>query len=170
MTWKDFCLGRSVFLLALLILSTTTGALAQDTTGIIEGGVTDKTSSVIAGAHVVAKHLETGFTKETTTGTDGFYRLLLLPIGQYSVTVTAAQFATLVREPIQVNVSQTVRLNVQLEVRSVAETVTVSGDAQLVDTSTNALGRSSPDASSSISRSTAATSRSSACCRPAWRR
>ena len=141
MTWKNFMLGRSVALVALLILLTTTGALAQDTTGTIEGGVTDKTSSVIAGAHVVAKNLETGFTKETTAGADGFYRLLLLPVGQYSVTVTAAEFATLVRSPIQVNVSQTVRLNAQLEVRSVAETVTVSGDAQLVDTSTNALGR-----------------------------
>ncbi len=53
----------------------------------------------------------------------------------------AAEFATLVRAPIQVNVSQTVRLNAQLEVRSLAETVTVAGDAQLVDTSTNALGR-----------------------------
>ncbi len=64
-----------------------------------------------------------------------------MPVGQYTVTVTAAEFATLVRAPIQVNVSQTVRLNAQLEVRSLAETVTVTGDAQLVDTSTNALGR-----------------------------
>ena len=45
------------------------------------------------------------------------------------------------REPIQVNVSQMVRVNVQLELPSLAETVTVSGGAQLVDTSTNALGR-----------------------------
>ena len=90
---------------------------------------------------MVARNLETGFTKETTAAADGFYRLLLLPVGQYSVTVTAPEFATLVRTPIQVNVSQTVRVNAQLEVRSVAETVTVSGDAQLVDTSTNALGR-----------------------------
>ena len=51
------------------------------------------------------------------------------------------RFATLVRAPIQVNVSQTVRLNAQLELRSLAETVTVTGGAQLVDTSTNALGR-----------------------------
>ena len=57
------------------------------------------------------------------------------------MTVEAPQFATLVREPIQVNVSQTVRVNVQLELPSVSETVTVTGGAQLVDTSTNALGR-----------------------------
>ena len=117
------------------------GAFAQDTTGTIEGAVTDNTSSPVAGAHVVARNVDTGFTRETDAGADGFYRLLLLPIGQYRVTVKAPQFATLVREPIQVNVSQAVRLNLQLQLPSVSEMVTVTGDAQLVDTSTNALGR-----------------------------
>ena len=135
--------GPSVkpFAILSLCLLVTTVALAQDTTGTIEGTVTDKTASAVAGAHVVARNTETGFTKEATAAADGFYRLLLLPVGQYTVTVSAPQFATLVRGPIQVNVSQTVRLNAQLELRSLAETVTVTGGAQLVDTSTNALGR-----------------------------
>ncbi len=135
--------GPSVkpFAILSLCLLVTTVALAQDTTGTIEGTVTDKTASAVAGAHVVALNTETGFTKEATAAADGFYRLLLLPVGRYSVTVSAPQFATLVRGPIQVNVSQTVRLNTQLELRSLAETVTVTGGAQLVDTSTNALGR-----------------------------
>jgi Carboxypeptidase regulatory-like domain/TonB dependent receptor-like, beta-barrel len=132
---------KSLALLSLCLLVTTTRALAQDTGGAIEGAITDKTSSAIAGAHIVARSLETGFTKETTAGADGFYRLLLLPVGQYTVTINAPQFAALVRAPIQVNVSQTIRLNAQLELRSLAETVTVTGGAQLVDTSTNALGR-----------------------------
>ena len=135
MTRTAWAVGLTLCLLA------APGAFAQDTTGTIEGAVTDKTAGVVAGAHVVARNVDTGFTKETSAGADGFYRLLLLPIGQYSVTVTAPQFATLVRDSIQVNVSQTVRLNVQLELPSVTETVTVTGGAQLVDTSTNALGR-----------------------------
>ena len=102
MTLKDFTLGLSICLVV------TSVALAQDTTGAIEGAVTDKISGAVAGAHIVARNLETGFTKETTAAADGFYRLLLLPVGQYTVTVTAAEFATLVRAPIQVNVSQTV--------------------------------------------------------------
>jgi Carboxypeptidase regulatory-like domain/TonB dependent receptor len=114
---------------------------AQDTTGTIEGLVTDKTAGAVAGARIAARNLETGFTKETEGAADGFYRLLLLPVGRYRITVTASQFATLVREPIEVNVSQTVRINLQLELPNVAETVTVAGDAPLVDTSTNALGR-----------------------------
>ena len=63
--------------------------LAQDTTGAIEGEVTDKTAGAVAGAKLVARNLETGFTKEAEAGADGFYRLLLLPVGQYSVTVSA---------------------------------------------------------------------------------
>ena len=118
-----------------------TRALAQDTTGTIEGAITDKSAAAVAGAQVVARNLGTGFTKETSAGADGFYRLLLLPVGEYSVTVNAPQFATLVRQSVQVSVSQTVRVNAQLELRSMIETVTVTGGAQLVETSTNALGR-----------------------------
>jgi hypothetical protein len=119
-----------------------TGAVrAQETTGTIEGAVTDQTASALVGARVVAINLETGFTKETVTASDGFYRLLLLPVGQYTITVEAPKFATLIREAIQVNLGQAVRLNAQLELATLAETVTVSGGAQLVDTTTNALGR-----------------------------
>ncbi len=114
---------------------------AQETTGAIEGAVTDPTSSALVGARVVAINLDTGFAKETVTIGDGFYRLLLLPVGQYTVTVEAPKFATLIREAIQVNLGQTVRLNAQLDLATIAETVTVSGGAQLVDTTTNALGR-----------------------------
>ena len=117
------------------------GANAQDPTGTIEGAVTDRTSGALSGARVIAINLETGFTKETVSASDGFYRLLLLPVGQYTVTVEATRFATLVREAIQVNVGQTVRLNAQLELPTLSETVTVSGGAQLVDTTTNVLGR-----------------------------
>src|SRR5262245_10180974 len=112
-------------------------ALAQDPTGAIEGAVTDKTSAVVAGAQLTARHLETSFTRQATSGPDGFFRLTLLPVGPYSITVQAPQFATVVQQPIQINVSQTVRVNVQLELSTLKEAVTVTGGAQLVDTSTN---------------------------------
>ena len=114
---------------------------AQDPTGTIEGVVTDPTAGAIRGARVVAINRQTGFTKETETAGDGFYRVLLLPVGQYSVTVHASGFATLIREPVEVNLSQTVRVNLQLELSSVSETVKVAGAAQLVETTSNALGR-----------------------------
>jgi carboxypeptidase family protein/TonB-dependent receptor-like protein len=132
-------LRTTVFLACIVLIAAS--VQAQDTAGTIEGAVTDRTSSALAGARVVATNLETGFTKETTTAADGFYRLLLLPVGQYTVTMEAPRFATLVREAVQVNVGQTVRLNAQLELPTIVEAVTVSGGAQLVDTTTNALGR-----------------------------
>jgi outer membrane receptor protein involved in Fe transport len=116
-------------------------AQAQETTGAIEGVVTDRTAASVSGARVTAINLDTGFTKETVSGRDGFYRLLLLPVGRYTVTAEAPQFATLALEAIQVNLGQVARVNAQLELPTVTETVTVSGGAQLVDTTTNALGR-----------------------------
>jgi Carboxypeptidase regulatory-like domain len=133
-------LRRSVLGVVICLLASA-HVRAQDTTGTIEGLVTDKTAGAVTGARIAARNLETGFTKETEGAADGFYRLLLLPVGRYRITVTASQFATLVREPIEVNVSQTVRINLQLELPNVAETVPVAGEAPLVDTSTNALGR-----------------------------
>src|SRR4051812_22892759 len=116
-------------------------AFAQDPTGAIEGAVMDRTAGAIRGARVVAINRATGFTKETESTTDGLYRVLLLPAGEYGLTVTAPGFATIVQEPIEVNVSQTVRVNVQLELSAVSETVEGSGGAQLVETASNALGR-----------------------------
>jgi hypothetical protein len=116
-------------------------AFAQDPTGTIEGAVADKTGSVIPAARVTAKNLATGFTREVAAADDGFYRLPLLPVGEYSLSVEAPKFAKLVQQPIQVTVSQTMRVDVQLDLQSVTETVTVPGRAQLVDSSTNALGR-----------------------------
>jgi carboxypeptidase family protein len=124
-----------------LCLLAASRAFAQDPTGAIEGAVTDKTSSVIPGARVAAKHLETGFARDAVAGIDGFYRLTSLPVGPYSVTVEAPQFAKVVQQPVHVNVSQTLRVDVQLTLSAVNEAVTVTGRVQLVDSSTNALGR-----------------------------
>ncbi len=132
--------ARIVALTVCLLLATGS-AHAQETTGSIEGAITDRTSGALVGARVTAINPETGFTKETVTASDGFYRLLLLPVGQYTITIEAPKFATTVREAIQVNLGQVLRLNAQLELPTLAETVTVSGGAQLVDTTTNALGR-----------------------------
>ena len=128
-------------LVATIVLLIASTSSAQDPTGTIEGSVTDQTMSVVVGARVVAKNLETGLTKEADSTSDGFYRLLLLPVGRYSVTVSAPTMATQVREPVQVSVTQVARVNVQLKLSSLSEAVTVEGSSQLVDTTSNALGR-----------------------------
>jgi len=123
-----------------LVCSLATAAFAQAPTGTIEGTVVDTTAAALAGAKVSVRNLDTGFTRETTSAADGFYRLLLIPVGRYALTVEAPQFARLVQEPIQVSVSDTVRVNAALTLPNVQETVTVAGQQRLVDTTTNALG------------------------------
>jgi hypothetical protein len=125
---------------AVLLCSLATAAFAQDPTGAIEGAVSDTTSAALAGAKVSVRNLDTGLTRATTSGADGFYRLLLIPVGRYALTVEAPQFARLVQEPIQVSVSDTVRVNASMTLPNVTETVTVAGQQRLVDTTTNALG------------------------------
>jgi hypothetical protein len=129
-----------LILLTAFVCALATAAFAQDPTGTIEGTVSDSTAAALAGAKVSVRNLDTGFTRETTSAPDGFYRLLLIPVGRYALTVEAPQFARLVQEPIQVSVSDTVRVNAALTLPNVTETVTVAGQQRLVDTTTNALG------------------------------
>ncbi|HZT33884.1 MAG TPA: TonB-dependent receptor [Bryobacteraceae bacterium] len=112
----------------------------QDPDGAIEGLVTDQSESRLAAAHVTARNLDTGFSKTTLTGANGFFRIPLLPVGQYNLTVEMPNFASLRQGPIRVEVSQTARVELRLEVASIQSEVTVSGAAPLVDTSTNTLG------------------------------
>ncbi len=115
-------------------------AFGQDPTGSIEGLITDKSGAPIPAAHVAAKNLDTGFVKEVDAEKNGLFRLSLLPVGQYNLTVTADKFATLSQQPIVLDVSQTLRVELPLELATVRSVVTVTTDAPIVDSSTNTLG------------------------------
>ena len=125
---------------SVLVLLFATAASAQDPTGTIEGEITDQTMAAVAGARIVAKNIDTGLTKDAESTDEGRYRLLLLPAGRYSVTISAPKMARQVREPVQLSVSQSLRLNVQLAVSSVEETVVVESAGSPVDTTSNVLG------------------------------
>lgn len=112
---------------------------AQDPVGAIEGSISDASKAVIAG-HVVARNLDTGLVRETDSGTNGLFRLPLLPVGRYRVSVDAPHFAPSVQGPITINIGESARLEFILQVAGVNSTVTVSDAEPLVDTSTNVLG------------------------------
>jgi hypothetical protein len=127
-------------MLAAVCLAMAPSAPGQDPVGSIEGLITDSSASALTGAHVTAKNLDTGFTQEVSTGSNGFFRIPLLPVGRYSVTADASKFATLVRQPIEVNISETVRVELQLGLATLKTATTVTAEAPLVDNSTNTLG------------------------------
>lgn len=114
---------------------------AQDPLGNIEGEVSDASRAPIGGAIVTVTHLNTGLERTTLANAGGLFRLPLLPIGPYRVRVEAPRFSRFEQSPVQVNVGQTLRLAVALEIATVKEAVTITGDAPLVDTATNALGK-----------------------------
>src|SRR6185295_18770657 len=84
----------------LVIVFWAAGAMAQLTTGNINGAVTDQSGAAIPGAKVTAKNTETGATRETTTGPTGRYELPSLPGGIYDITATTAGFQTSVRSGV----------------------------------------------------------------------
>src|SRR5581483_10200867 len=61
--------------------------LAQDATGRIVGTVSDPTGAVVPGVHVVVTNAATHVTRDTTTDASGYYQVLSLPVGNYTVSV-----------------------------------------------------------------------------------
>ena len=130
---------KSVYTLMLMVCAG--AAWGQDPTGALEGQVADRSGGALNGATVSVKNAQTGYTQSQATGSNGLYRLAPLPVGEYSLTVEAAKFSRFTQEPIRILVSQTSRVDVRLDLATVAEAVTVTGDAPHVDTSTNTLGK-----------------------------
>jgi outer membrane receptor protein involved in Fe transport len=92
-------------------------------------------------AAVKATNLDTGYVNSVTTGLNGIYRFSLLPIGRYSVSIEGKGFSRFLQQSVQVNVSQTVRLDAHLSLDSIQQLISVAADTPLVDTATNTLGR-----------------------------
>src|SRR4029077_11481564 len=77
----------------------------------------------------------TNFSRELTTDEGGRFRGVLLPLGSYRVTAKAASFATLIRDGINLAVGQAVSLPLTLNISATAESVTVTAEAPVIETS-----------------------------------
>jgi hypothetical protein len=125
---------RRVLLLALFCL-VAAPAWAQQT-GTLSGVVRDTQGAVLPGVTVtVTSPALIGGARTVATGETGAYQLTALPSGTYVVTYELTGFTALKREDIVVRVAQTTRLDVELSVGALQETVTVSGESPVVDVS-----------------------------------
>jgi hypothetical protein len=130
------------FALALLAaLLTSAPAGAQETRGSITGTVTDPTGAAIAGAKVVMTNTETNTAVEGETGPTGVYSVPYLLPGRYRVSVEAPGFKRVVREGIELRISDRLNLDLQLEVGGVAETINVTAETPLLEVSTATTGQ-----------------------------
>ena len=114
---------------------------AQQITGNVRGTVTDPSGAVIRDVAVTARQAETGLSRTTTTDHNGNYLLLELPVGHYSLHVSAKGFREYVQHGITLNVNETASVSPRLEVGSEKEQVLVSEDAALIEPTVTSMGK-----------------------------
>jgi hypothetical protein len=106
---------------------------SQANTGTIEGTVSDISDQPLADAEVTVTNTGTNFTRTLATDAEGRFRALLLPLGTYRVTVKAPNFGTLVRDGLDLEVGQSIRLALQLNVSQLQQSVQVTADAPIIE-------------------------------------
>jgi hypothetical protein len=117
-------------------------AFCQDATGRVAGTIADPSGAVVIGAKVTVTNVATGVARETTTGNDGTYQVVEVPIGNYAVTAEAAGFRRAVTSNSPLRINETLRIDLKLEVGSTTDTVQVEADATGVETVNATLGSS----------------------------
>jgi hypothetical protein len=120
---------------------------AQDATGRVVGTVTDRSSAVIPGAHVVVTNAATHVSRETVTDSSGFYQVLALPIGNYTVSVDHKGFNPVTTNSSKLEINQSLKIDIKLEVGTKTETVTVESTANTVETINPTMGSTVSDRS-----------------------
>ena len=113
---------------------------AQNTTGRVIGTVSDAKGAVIADATVTVTNTSTNKQWQAVTGSEGAYQVLELPIGSYSVAVEHKGFKKLITTPQPLDINQSLRIDVRLEVGALQEVVTVRSEAAQVETVNLGLG------------------------------
>src|SRR6266446_9073706 len=130
-----------IVLLLMAVLFCTAPALAQTaSTSALTGEITDPHGAVVPGAQVLVVNEATGEKREAVSQDNGSYTVALLLPGSYRVEFTKQGFKSSVKTALEINVTETRRLDAQLEVGSVEERVVVVSESQLLQTESPALG------------------------------
>lgn len=136
---------RSRFLLAVAFscfgLFSSVIVNAQSVTATILGTVTDGSGAVVPAASVTVTESRTGVVRRAQTSTDGLYSFPYLQPGSYTVNVEREGFKTVSRQNVNLNVAQTVRIDVLLEPGQLTEVVDVTADTPLLQTDRSDLNR-----------------------------
>lgn len=129
---------RRVLWSVAMCLSVVVPALAQVTTADIVGRVTDTSGGVLPGVTVTATNDGTGDVRTTATGAGGDYTFNLLPIGTYTVSVTLQGFGSQTTK-LSLSAGDRMRFDTKLQLGTVAENITVTASAPLLQTDTSTV-------------------------------
>lgn len=124
-----------------LILAAQTALRAQEASGKVVGTVTDQQGAVIPDAKVVVTNTGTTIRRETVADKEGNFQVLSVPVGTYQVSVEREGFKKAESGQEILNINQTLRFDIKLEVGSQAEVVNVTSAAATVETSNPTLGQ-----------------------------
>ncbi len=115
-------------------------ALGQATSGTISGTVADQSGATVLGAAVSVRNLYTNVTRTAATGADGRFNFRGLPVGRYEVTVEVKGFAKYIRGPINLVLNQEAVVNPEPKPASMEETIVVTDDVPMLNTTTAEVG------------------------------
>jgi hypothetical protein len=128
--------AAAIAAIALLLMASGGAAWGQTAgSGLIAGTLTDPSGAVVPGASVTIRHAETGTERVVTTNEVGLYSAPFLQPGHYEITAAKAGFAKVVRTGLNLQVGQTLTVDLAMPVKAATEAVTVSGEGDVVDTS-----------------------------------
>ena len=114
---------------------------AQTIRGALTGTVTDSTGALVPGAAVTATNRDTGISETAVSNAQGSYTIPLVAPGAYQITAELQGFKRYVRDGVVVEVAQTTRVDIALQVGAVNESVRVTGTSPLVRSTTSELGQ-----------------------------
>ncbi|HXW90162.1 MAG TPA: carboxypeptidase regulatory-like domain-containing protein, partial [Terriglobales bacterium] len=130
---------RMVFTTFLLLVPI---SQAQEATGRIAGTIADPSGAVIPAVEVTVTNTATQASRKTTTDHDGYYQVLSLPIGNYTVTAEHEGFRKVIIGQNQLAINQALRIDVRMQVGATNQTVEVGEAAAPVETVNPTLGQS----------------------------
>ncbi|HVL68263.1 MAG TPA: carboxypeptidase regulatory-like domain-containing protein [Vicinamibacterales bacterium] len=134
------CVPRALVACLLALCLAPVPVAAQSTTGTIQGTVRDNQDAVIPGVTVTVRNVQTNATRTITSDANGFYRFLNMPVGEYEVSAELSGFGKYLRSGITLALNQDAVVDVRMVPAGVTESVTVTADAPLLNTTTPEVG------------------------------
>lgn len=140
---REGMMNRTLILVGGLLWCLAAGQLGAQTaaTGALAGTVVDSSGAAVSAASVTVTRIATGETRSLTSGSDGAFRVALLPPGTYTVKTEKTGFKTATQSNVEVVVTEVAKISVILQPGAVAESVEVKANEEMVETESSALGR-----------------------------
>lgn len=131
---------RTAFVAASCLLAYSTGIYGQTITGAFTGTITDQSGAIVPKAKITATGVATNVAYPAVSNESGIYNLLFLPIGEYTLSVEAPGFKIAKLGPYKLEVNQTARIDIKMELGDTTQSVDVTGVAPILQTESTQTG------------------------------